>query len=112
MVGQSGSGKSRGVFIPNLNERLLTSAIVTEVTGRKSDKPVVFERTAGFREAQGHQVFHFNPVDFTSTRFNIVDFIEDMSDALKYAHLLITNTTAKYHMGDQIWVQSETQLLT
>ncbi|MBX9569889.1 MAG: type IV secretory system conjugative DNA transfer family protein [Candidatus Obscuribacterales bacterium] len=112
VVGRPGSGKSRGMFMPNLNERLLTSAIVTEVVSRDFDPPAVFDETAGYREFNGHRVFYFNPVNLSSTRFNIIDFIETVRDALSYAHLIITNTTAKFHIGDQIWVQCETQLLT
>lgn len=113
VAGPPGSGKSRTIFVPNLIERIKTSAIVTEVTGGESLKPVVYRMTAGYRQAMGQKVFYINPADLdNSTRFNPIDFIEGIDDAIYYADLIITNTTEKSHIGDQIWKQSETHLLT
>jgi type IV secretory pathway TraG/TraD family ATPase VirD4 len=113
VTGPPGVGKSRTIFIPNLMERLKTSAIVTEVVAGEDIKPVVYRMTAGYRQFNGHKVFYLNPSDLSnSTRFNPIDFIQDMDDAIYYADLIITNTTEKSHIGDQIWKQSETHLLT
>jgi len=113
VAGPPGVGKSRTIFIPNLIERPNTSAIVTEVVAGEDIKPVVYKMTAGFREASGHQVFYINPSDLDNcTRFNPIDFIEGIDDAIFYADLIITNTSEKSHIGDQIWKQSETHLLT
>lgn len=113
VAGPPGLGKSRRVFIPNLIERPNTSAIVTEVVGGEDLKPLVYRMTAGFRQASGHKVFYINPSDLDNcTRFNPIDFIEGIDDAIYYADLIITNTTEKSHIGDQIWKQSETHLLT
>lgn len=113
VAGPPGVGKSRRIFIPNLIERPETSAIVTEVVGGEDLKPLVYRMTAGFRQASGHKVFYINPSDLDNcTRFNPIDFIEGIDDAIYYADLIITNTTEKSHVGDQIWKQSETHLLT
>lgn len=113
VAGPPGVGKSRTIFIPNLIERKETSAIVTEVVAGEDLKPVVFRMTSGFRQACGHKVFYINPSDLdNSTRFNPIDFISGIDDAIYYADLIITNTTDKSHVGDQIWKQSETHLLT
>lgn len=113
VAGPPGVGKSRTIFIPNLIERPNTSAIVTEVVAGEDIKPVVYRMTSGFRAASGHKVFYINPSDLdNSTRFNPVDFIDGIDDAIYYADLIITNTTEKSHIGDQIWKQSETHLLT
>lgn len=113
VAGPPGSGKSTTIFIPNLINRLNTSAIVTEVTGGENKKPVVYKTTAGFRQANGHKVYYINPSDLDNcTRFNPIDFIEGLDDAIYYADLIISNTTEKTHIGDQIWKQSETHLLT
>lgn len=113
VAGPPGVGKSRTIFIPNLIERPNTSAIVTEVVAGEDIKPVVYKMTSGFRAASGHKVFYINPSDLDNcTRFNPIDFIEGIDDAIFYADLIITNTSEKSHVGDQIWKQSETHLLT
>lgn len=112
IYGPPGSGKSRGILIPNLILRPHTSAIVTEVTSGEHLKGPVFERTAGYRERQGSLVYYLNPSDPTSTRFNPVDFVDTISDAIYTAHLIVNSTTISTHRGEQIWTQSEIHLLT
>lgn len=111
--GPPGSGKSRTIINTQLIERLKTSAIVTEVTAGEDLKPTVYGITAGYRAKNGQRIYYINPSDLdNSTRFNPIDFIEGMDDAIYYADLIITNTTFNNHVGDQIWTQSETHLLT
>ncbi|MBX9772556.1 MAG: type IV secretory system conjugative DNA transfer family protein [Candidatus Obscuribacterales bacterium] len=112
IYGPPGSGKSRGILIPNLILRPNTSAIVSEVTSGEHLKGPVFERTAGYREKHGSLVYYLNPSDLTSTRFNPVDFVDTISDAIYTAHLIVNSTTASSHRGEQIWQQSEIHLLT
>jgi len=113
VAGPPGVGKSRTIFIPNLIERTQTSALVTEVVAGETIKPTVFRMTSGYRKSVGQKIFYINPSDLdNSTRFNPVDFINGIDDAIYYADLIITNTTEKTHIGDQIWKQSETHLLT
>ena len=113
IAGPPGAGKSRSIFIPNLIQRLKTSAFVTEVVAGEDLRPTVYGHTAGYRAKNGHKIYYINPADLkNSTRFNIIDFISDVGDAIKYATLIVTNTTANTHIGDQIWPQAETQLLT
>ncbi len=113
VAGPSGVGKSRTIFIPNLIERPGTSALVTEVTALETAKPPIYRMTAGYRQSVGHKIFYINPSDLDNcTRFNPIDFIHGVEDAIYYAHLIITNTTEKSHIGDQIWKQAETHLLT
>lgn len=113
VAGPPGVGKSRSIFIPNLIQRLKTSAFVTEVVAGEDLRPTVYGHTAGYRAKNGQKIYYINPADLkNSTRFNIIDFISDVGDAIKYATLIVTNTTANTHIGDQIWPQAETQLLT
>lgn len=113
VAGPPGVGKSRTIFVPNLIKRTGTSAIVTEVTAGEDIKPVVYSHTAGFRKAHGQKIYLFNPSDFSnSTRFNPIDLITGVDSAINYADLIITNTTFKFHSGDQIWTQAERHLLT
>lgn len=113
VMGPPGAGKSRTIIVPQLIERLGTSAIVTEVTAGEDLTPTVFGMTAGYRAKHGQKVYYLNPSDLEhSTRFNPIDFIQSIDDALYYADLIITNTTLGNHVGDQIWTQSENHLLT
>ncbi len=110
VCGPTGSGKTMFVFMPNLIERVGTSAIVTEaISGNK--KPVLYSSTAGWRANAGHEIIYFNPADLSSSRINPIDQVRNFADAQHLAHLIVANTTAESHMGDQVWAQSETHLL-
>ncbi len=110
VCGPTGSGKSMSVFIPNLVNRLNTSAIVTEAVSGNGN-PVLYQNTAGWRAEAGQQIIYFNPADLTSCRINPIDQVKSFDDAQHLAHLIVTNTTSESHMGDQVWSQSETHLL-
>lgn len=109
VCGPTGCGKSSTVFIPNLVERIGSSAIVTEATAG-NEQPDLFNKTAGFRQKAGHKIYKFNPDDLTSHRINPLSHIKTMSQAVQVANLIIKNTSMKYY-GDQIWETSERQLL-
>lgn len=110
VCGPTGCGKSTSIFIPNLIERLETSAIVTEASpGSKT--PVLYSQTAGWRAKNGQKVVYFNPDDIRTMRLNPVDLVRTFDDAQMIAGLIVANTTNDSHMGDQIWGQAETHLL-
>lgn len=112
LCGPTGSGKSRGVFVPNLLYRLNTSAIVTEVIVGKNDDSL-YSMTSGWRRKEGQQkIYYFNPGDPCSFRINPLDQIETDSDARDVADLIIRTTTLSTHRGDQFWESSERLLLT
>ena len=110
VCGPTGSGKSMSIFIPNLINRVNTSAIVTEAVSGNG-VPVLYGNTAGWRAKAGQEIIYFNPADLTSSRINPIDQIKSFDDAQHLAHLIVTNTTSESHMGDQVWSQSETHLL-
>ena len=110
VCGPTGSGKSMSIFIPNLINRTGTSAIVTEAVAGNGT-PVLYGNTAGWRAKAGHEIIYFNPGDLTSSRINPIDQVKKFDDAQHLAHLIVSNTTAESHMGDQVWSQSETHLL-
>lgn len=111
VCGPTGSGKTTAVFIPNLIERLQTSAIVTEATAGNED-PDLYLKTAGWRQQQGKQrIYYFNPDDLRSDRINPVDMVRGYGDAQALAQLVIENTTSKTNMGDDVWPKSEANLL-
>ena len=100
VCGPTGSGKTMFVFVPNLIERVGTSAIVTEaVSGSKT--PVLYGSTAGWRAKAGHEIIYFNPADMTSSRINPIDQVRNFQDAQHLAHLIVTNTTTESHTGDR-----------
>jgi type IV secretion system protein VirD4 len=110
VCGPTGSGKSSTVYIPNLLLRTGTSAIVTEATAG-DEPPDLFLRTSGFRKTAGHKIYKFNPDDLTSHRINPLQHIKTYDQAAQVANLIMQNTSSKYST-DQIWDNSERQLLT
>lgn len=110
VCGPTGSGKSLSIFVPNLVQRLGTSAIITEAVSGNT-LPVLYRSTAGWRSKAGHKIIYFNPADLTSYRINPIDQVRTFDDAQHLAHLVINNTTKESHVGDQVWSQSETHLL-
>lgn len=109
--GPTGSGKTTSVFIPNLIERLDTSAIVTEVTAG-NESPHLYAKTSGYRAGAGRQrIYYFNPDDLSSDCINPVDSVTGYSEAQNLAKLIVENTTSKNNYGDDVWPRSEMNLL-
>lgn len=112
VCGPTGSGKTSSVFIPNLVERLDTSAIVTEATAG-NEPPDLYHKTAGYRERAGRQqIYYFNPDDMSSNQINPLYLVESVDSAQHVANLIIQNTSKKHSGGDPIWETSERHLLT
>jgi type IV secretion system protein VirD4 len=112
ICGPTGSGKTTAIFIPNLIDRLKTSAIVTEATAG-NEAPDLYLKTAGWRWMQGKQkIFYFNPDDLQSDPINPIDVVKGYADAQDLSRLLIENTTSKNNYGDDVWPKSEANLLT
>ena len=112
VCGPTGSGKTSSIFIPNLIDRLQTSAIVTEATAG-SEEPDLYAKTAGYRQlAGGQQIYYFNPDSMKSDRINPIDAVKTYAQAQAMAQLVIDNTTSKNNYGDDVWPKSEANLLT
>jgi len=112
VCGPTGSGKTTAVFIPNLIDRLQSSAIVTEATAGK-EPPDLYSKTAGYRWMAGKQrIYYFNPDDLRSDRINPIDMVTSYAKAQELAQLVIENTTSKNNYGDDVWPKSEANLLT
>lgn len=112
VCGPTGSGKTSAVFIPNLIDRLQTSAIVTEATAG-NEAPDLYQKTSAWRWMQGKQkIFYFNPDDLRSDPINPIDVVKGYADAQDLSRLLIENTTSKNNYGDDVWPKSEANLLT
>ncbi|MBY0548449.1 MAG: type IV secretory system conjugative DNA transfer family protein [Candidatus Obscuribacterales bacterium] len=111
ICGPTGSGKTTGVFIPNLLERTESSAIVTEATGGKGIADL-FRKTHAYRASKGHDIYFFNPDDLSSDRINPLDFVNTEADATRITELIMQSTTLSTHRGDQSWEMSERLLLS
>lgn len=68
IIGPTRSGKGVGYVIPNAL-MFPGSMIVTDLKGE------IFELTAGYRKAKGHQVFLFSPGATKTHRWNPLDFV-------------------------------------
>ncbi|ULJ75914.1 type IV secretory system conjugative DNA transfer family protein [Rhizobium gallicum] len=68
IIGPTRSGKGVGYVIPNAL-MFPGSMIVTDLKGE------IFEHTAGYRKAKGHQVFLFSPGATKTHRWNPLDFV-------------------------------------
>lgn len=111
VCGPTGSGKTWSVFIPNLILKPDTSMIVTEARAG-AEEGHLFKYSSGYRKANGHKVFHFDPEHSYSTRVNPVDQASTPLLATYIASLIMENTSLDSHAGDQIWETSEKFLLT
>lgn len=111
ICGPTGCGKTSALFVPNLLLDVASSAIISEATPG-GIIPDLYAKTSGYRKAHGHEVFYFNPQDLRSHRVNPIDRVKTVSQAQDLADLIIRNTTANTHMGDQVWETAERQLLT
>lgn len=114
VCGPTRCGKTTGLFVPNLIERIQTSAIVTEATAG-DEAPDLYSKTAGYRAQNGHKIYYFNPDDLHSNRVNPLDQIELDRYAGRHvstvAKLIMNTTTQDKHTGDQFWTDSERFLL-
>lgn len=111
VCGPTGTGKTTGIFVPNLIERVTTSAIVTEATGSKG-RADLYQKTAGYRMANGHSIYVFNPDSLGSDRINPLDRVRTYRDARRITEILMQSTTLSSHRGDQTWDMAERLLLT
>ena len=116
VCGPTGTGKSSGLFIPNLIARFDISAIVTEAYP-KGRTPELYSKTAGWRAASGQSIYYFSPGDLSSTRINPLDMVMKASENEKgtiaeyLSNLVVTNTTSPERSGDKIWEQMDASLL-
>ncbi len=106
VCGPTGSGKTTGVFIPNLIERSRASAIVTEATGGKGVADL-YRKTAGYRKNQGHKIYYFNPDDLSSHRINPLDRVRTFRDAWRVVEVIMLATTASQARVEQTWDTAE-----
>lgn len=111
VCGPTGTGKTTGLFIPNLVERVTCSALVTEATGGKGIADL-FTKTVGYRAANGHKIIYFNPDDLHSDQINPLDLVKTYMNARRIAEIIMQSTTLETHKGDQSWENSERALLT
>lgn len=110
VIGASGTGKTRGYVLPNLDTIAEMSFACTDPKGEiyRTMKPTL--------EARGTKVRTFNLVDLhQSAHFNPLVYFSDTEPETSVAQLtecIIANTTGKESRGDGFWERAERALLT
>lgn len=109
VIGASGTGKTRGYVMPNL-ETVAMSKAVTDPKGE------IFRRSAPRLRAAGVKVRVFNLVDPASSgHFNAMRYFDAEQPEASIAQLvecIITNTSSVQAGGDGFWERAERALLS
>lgn len=106
IVGPTRSGKGVGYVIPNAL-MFPGSMIVTDLKGE------IFQHTAGYRKAKGHQVFLFSPGAQKTHRWNPLDFVRQdrgnrTIDIQNMASILIPETIGS---DNAVWQGTAQQVI-
>ena len=110
VIGASGTGKTRGYVLPNLEAVAGVSFAVTDPKGE------IYRTMRGPLEARGIRVRTLNLVDLLqSGHFNPLVYFSDTDPETSVAQLtecIIANTSGKESRGDGFWERAERALLT
>ncbi|TXR49507.1 type IV secretory system conjugative DNA transfer family protein [Phyllobacterium endophyticum] len=106
VIGPTRSGKGVGYVIPNALV-FPGSMIVTDLKGE------IFQQTAGYRKANGHQVFLFSPGTSKTHRWNPMDFVRQdrgnrTIDIQNMASILIPETLGS---DNAVWQGTAQQVI-
>ncbi|KQS71591.1 conjugal transfer protein TraG [Rhizobium sp. Leaf371] len=106
VIGPTRSGKGVGYVIPNAL-MFSGSMIVTDLKGE------IYQHTAGYRKANGHQVFLFSPGASTTHRWNPMDFVRQdrgsrTIDIQNMASILIPETLGS---DNAVWQGTAQQVI-
>ena len=104
VVGASGCGKTRTIAVPNLLQAT-GSYIVSDPKGN------LYNKYGKYLKEKGYVV---KKLDFTdpvhSAHYNFFEYIHDVQDVAKVAHMLIYQGKERHH-GDPFWDESSQLLL-
>lgn len=104
VVGASGSGKTRGIVIPNLI-MATGSYIVSDPKGN------LYSKYKDYLEKRGYEV---KKLDFTrpeeSAHYNFFKYINSVQDVVKLAHMMIFQQTER-RSNDPFWDEADRLLL-
>jgi|GEM_PF-2101883 len=106
-IGGSGRNKTVGYVIPNIlhiAEHVGESMVITDPKGE------IFDNTSEFLKEHGYDVLYINLLDINRTmRYNPFDFIQNTTDALNLARMIIASTDngVKNTSGDSMWRNAE-----
>lgn len=104
VVGASGAGKTRGIVIPNLLQAS-GSYVVTDPKGNLYGKYAQYLRKKGYIVKK---LDFTNPKD--SIHYNFFEYIHDVQDIVKIAHMLICQGNQGKYRYDPFWDEAS-QLL-
>lgn len=103
VFGGSGTGKSAGFSISNLlynAQEVGESMIITDPKGE------LYNTTVPTLRNEGYEILVFNLLDpKRSMRYNPVDYVETIEDAMSLSEMIIGNTGG--HGGDPMWSNAE-----
>jgi len=102
-IGGPGSGKSQGVILPIIADRMLAghSLIVADPQGELT------AHIQGFARASGHLVVVHDPTSTTGARYNLAEGIANVADARAIANVLVPPGQGE----NRFWSDSATDLL-
>ena len=108
IVGGSGTGKTRGLFLPSLLENVSNISYV--ITDPKAE---ILRSVGGFLEKEGYTIKVLNLVDMRcSDKYNPFRYIREDQDIISLITNLIQNTTPpNAQVNDPFWQKSEECLL-
>lgn len=106
VIGPTRSGKGVGYVIPNAL-KFPGSMVVTDLKGE------IYQQTAGYRKANGHQVFLFSPGASKTHRWNPMDFVRQdrgsrTIDIQNMASILIPETLGS---DNAVWQGTAQQVI-
>lgn len=85
--GPSGSGKGQSYVLPNLVNIRNESMIVVDPKGEN------YHLTAQLKKDQGYDVYNIDFADFSSSRYNPLDYVRNDEDAQKISQIISSNST-------------------
>lgn len=109
VFGGSGTGKSRSVIIPNILKAIREgkSIVVTDTKG------TVYNQTANMLRKNGYTIRVLNYLKpKQSSCYNRLDFVKDMSNAIKLSNTIIENSSNKHASSDEMWRNAEQSYIT
>ena len=105
IIGSSGSGKTRFWLTPQLLQAH-SSYVVVDPKGGVLGQVGYF-----LQKKRGYKIKVFNSIDFSkSMHYNLLAYIKNEADILKFVNALISNTKGEGKEGDPFWTKAETLL--
>lgn len=114
IIGSTGSGKSAGIYVPNLLNEYLEGSIIVNDSKRE-----LYKLTSKWQQSQGRKVIVFSPLEpFNSAKYNPLERCKDTTQVIELAQMLLVNGTKSMQMitgrsggDDPTWLNMSQSLL-